>query len=367
MLREYLHVPGMGETTGARRFATSWRCASARARPGSACPEFVHAGQPRGDRRVDRRGWRRRGCSSRDRRPRRSASGRSASADGAVARSSTRSATRGRITCSSSSCRATSTTSTRWCSIAAIVFAAASRYGTPPMAVAHEGGIFVTRDAAGRGSRPRHGCKAMNARRARVVRPAARRRRTPSSSARTTAAVFSRDLGPRRRRLHRRRRRGGDRRQSVARVGEDRDRRRARRLRAAAVAGRVRRDRAVAGAAGGAGPERLRRSGDRDARREAPSCRADRVGRRRAARADADGVVRGAVLSGTSTRPPRRPSAPPTDSRADLFCRQELRPRSTREDSRVARQFSGVRSHRIAGGMRPPQDIGPRNVGVCAM
>ena len=40
-----------------------------------------------------------------------------------------------------------------------IVFAAASRYGTPPMAVAHEGGIFVTRTLSRRGSRRPNGSR----------------------------------------------------------------------------------------------------------------------------------------------------------------------------------------------------------------
>ena len=52
MLREYLHVPGMGETTGrAFRDKLAMR---ARARAASIpCPDFVHAGQPRRDSRVD--------------------------------------------------------------------------------------------------------------------------------------------------------------------------------------------------------------------------------------------------------------------------------------------------------------------------
>ena len=43
-----------------------------------------------------------------------------------------------------------------------VVFAAASRYGTPPMAVAHEGGIFVTR-TLGDDDEPVASLKAMNA------------------------------------------------------------------------------------------------------------------------------------------------------------------------------------------------------------
>ena len=67
------------------------------------------------------------------------------------------------------------------------------------------------------------------------------------------ACVFPRDVRPRRRRLHRRHRRGGHRDQPLARVGEDRDRRRGRRLCGAGASPRLRRHRAVAGAAGGAG------------------------------------------------------------------------------------------------------------------
>ena len=44
-----------------------------------------------------------------------------------------------------------------------IVFAAASRYGTPPMAVAHEGGIFVTRTLSDEDATTKR-LKAMNAR-----------------------------------------------------------------------------------------------------------------------------------------------------------------------------------------------------------
>ena len=44
-----------------------------------------------------------------------------------------------------------------------VVFAAASRYGTPPMAVAHEGGIFVTRTLP-EGDETTEGLKAINAR-----------------------------------------------------------------------------------------------------------------------------------------------------------------------------------------------------------
>src|SRR5262245_14977481 len=44
-----------------------------------------------------------------------------------------------------------------------VVFAAASRYGTPPMAVAHEGGIFVTRTLGDR-DEATAGLKALNAR-----------------------------------------------------------------------------------------------------------------------------------------------------------------------------------------------------------
>ena len=125
MLREYLHVPGHGRDDGRGRFATSSRCAPARGqrgdplpgirprvstmRPSPSGPHADHAAlgpeaalAGGGDRHQHDRLRRR-----------------------AVARSSTRSATRGRITCSSSSSPATSITSTRSSSIGRVVFATA--------------------------------------------------------------------------------------------------------------------------------------------------------------------------------------------------------------------------------------------------
>ena len=117
MLREYLHVPGMGETT-ARAFRDKLAMRARARAAGIPCPEFVHvlnhdaihewtsaraaavgaeaALAGGGDRHQE------------DRTPPTS-----------CGRRSTRSATRRPNTCSSSSCPATSTTSTRWSSIAA--------------------------------------------------------------------------------------------------------------------------------------------------------------------------------------------------------------------------------------------------------
>ena len=80
--------------------------------------------------------------------------------------------------------------------------------------------------------------------------------RTRSSSGAATAQLcVPRDLGARRRRVHRRHHRGGDRHQPVARVGEDRDRRRPRQPAPCAPCSRgdYAGHRAVAGAAGRAG------------------------------------------------------------------------------------------------------------------
>ena len=63
----------------------------------------------------------------------------------AVARARRRRRRARRTACSSSSCRATSTTSTRSSGTAQVVFAVAFKYGRPPMEIAHQGGLFITR------------------------------------------------------------------------------------------------------------------------------------------------------------------------------------------------------------------------------
>jgi biotin carboxylase len=69
-----------------------------------------------------------------------------------------------------------------------VVFAVASRYGTPPMAVAHEGGIFVTRTLAD-GDENGKALKELNAR---LLDSFGLRRgaRTPSSSAIATGRLY---------------------------------------------------------------------------------------------------------------------------------------------------------------------------------
>ena len=142
MLREHLRVPGMGRTT-ASRFRDKLAMRMQARTLGIPVPEFspVFNDQEVAD-------WaaasRRPGCSSRDRRPPRSASRRSTIATRSGARSTPR-ATIGRSACSSSSCRARSTTSTRSSGTAQVVFAVAFKYGRPPMEVSHQGGIFITR------------------------------------------------------------------------------------------------------------------------------------------------------------------------------------------------------------------------------
>jgi biotin carboxylase len=160
MLREYLHVPGMGETTGrAFRDKLSMR---ARARAASIpCPEFVH---PVNHEAIHE--WTSRVTPPWVLKPRSQAAAIGIKKIGSSAE--------------------------LWPILDAlgderpeyvleqfvpgdvyhvdslvfdrrIVFAAASRYGTPPMAVAHEGGIFVTRTLSDEDATARQ-LKAMNTR-----------------------------------------------------------------------------------------------------------------------------------------------------------------------------------------------------------
>src|SRR5215213_8597744 len=142
MLREYLHVPGMGETTG-RAFRDKLAMRSRARAAGIACPEFVHpvnhqAGQQ----------W--------------------------TARVTPPWVLKPRSQAAAIGIKKVTSTGELWQILEGLgddrpeyvleqfvpgdvyhvdslvfdrrlVFAAASRYGTPPMAVAHEGGIFVTR------------------------------------------------------------------------------------------------------------------------------------------------------------------------------------------------------------------------------
>ncbi len=136
MLREYLHVPGMGETTShAFRDKLAMR---ARARAAAIpCPEFVH---PVNHDAIHE--WTARVAPPWVLKPRSQAAAigiRKRFVPGDVYHVDSLVFDR------------------------RVVFAAASRYGTPPMAVAHEGGIFVTRTLSDEDATARR-LKAMNAR-----------------------------------------------------------------------------------------------------------------------------------------------------------------------------------------------------------
>ena len=142
MLREYLHVPGMGETTG-RAFRDKLAMRSRARAAGIACPDFVHA--------VNQDAlneW--------------------------TARIAPPWVLKPRSQAAAIGIKRIESAAQLWSILEGlgdarpeyvleqfvpgdvyhvdslvfdrrVVFAAASRYGTPPMAVAHEGGIFVTR------------------------------------------------------------------------------------------------------------------------------------------------------------------------------------------------------------------------------
>jgi biotin carboxylase len=145
MLREHLYVPGMGETTG-RAFRDKLAMRSRARSAGIPCPDFVHVLN-----------------------------------DAAIGEWTSRVAPpwvlKPRSQAAAIGIRKIASIQTLWDTIASlgdaradyvleqfvpgdvyhvdslvfdrrIVFAAASRYGTPPMAVAHEGGIFLTRTLA---------------------------------------------------------------------------------------------------------------------------------------------------------------------------------------------------------------------------
>src|SRR3954468_193417 len=142
MLREYLHVPGMGETTG-RAFRDKLAMRSRGRAAGIACPDFAHAVNHDA---IAERPWR-------------------VTPPGALTP---------RAQAAAIGIRKVGSTDELSAILDGlgdgradylleqfvpgdvyhvdplvfderVVFAAASRYGTPPMAVAHEGGIFVTR------------------------------------------------------------------------------------------------------------------------------------------------------------------------------------------------------------------------------
>jgi biotin carboxylase len=160
MLREYLHVPGMGETTG-RAFRDKLAMRARARSAGISCPDFVHVLNH-----ATVAQW--------------------------AARVSPPWVLKPRSQAAAIGIRKIASAETLWETIEAlgdaqanylleqyvpgdvyhvdslvfdrqIVFAVASRYGTPPMAVAHEGGIFVTRTLADDDETGR-GLKALNAR-----------------------------------------------------------------------------------------------------------------------------------------------------------------------------------------------------------
>lgn len=159
MLREYLHVPGMGETTG-RGFRDKLAMRERARAAGIPCPDFVHVVN---DAAV--RDWTGRVAAPWVLKPRSQAA--------------------------AIGIRTIASAGELWPALDAlgddrpeylleqfvpgdvfhvdslvfdrrVVFAAASRYGTPPMAVAHEGGIFVTR-TLGEADADARALKALNA------------------------------------------------------------------------------------------------------------------------------------------------------------------------------------------------------------
>ena len=145
MLREYLHIPGMGETTG-RAFRDKLAMRARARAAGIPCPDFVH---PVNHDAINE--W--------------------------TARIAPPWVLKPRSQAAAIGIRKIGTTTELWQTLESlgddrpeyvleqfvpgdvfhvdslvfdkrVVFAAASKYGTPPMAVAHEGGIFVTRTLA---------------------------------------------------------------------------------------------------------------------------------------------------------------------------------------------------------------------------
>ena len=146
-----------------------------------------------------------------------------------------------------------------------IRFAVAMKYGRPPMEVAHEGGIFITRRLPPDGDEAHAGLLTVNQNGAGRGLGLQRGVSHTEFIRARRRVVLPRNVGPRRRRLHRRRDRGGDGHQPLARVGEARNRwRRRARYDAPPLATRLGRHRADARAPGGARPVQVYRSGDQD-------------------------------------------------------------------------------------------------------
>ena len=142
MLREYLHVPGMGETTG-RGFRDKLAMRARARAAGIPCPDFVHVVN---DAAIDE--WTSRVAAPWVLKPRSQAAAIGIRKIGGVEELRRTLDTLGderpeyllEQFVPGDVYHVDSLVFNR-----GIVFAAASRYGTPPMAVAHEGGIFVTR------------------------------------------------------------------------------------------------------------------------------------------------------------------------------------------------------------------------------
>ena len=229
MLREHLFVPGMGETTGAPfrdKLAMRRRARSA----GIPCPDFVHV---LNDEAINE--WTSRVPAPWVVKPRSQAAAigiRKLHSSEELWSASTRSATPARSIYSSNSSPATSFTSTPSCSTIDVRFAVASRYEMPPMVVAHEAGIFVTRTLPAERSERRR-ARTLQRARPEILRTASRCLTHGVHSRPRRRLAVSGDLGARRWSLHRRRGRSGNRHQSVARMGARRNRRRGWRVRSA--------------------------------------------------------------------------------------------------------------------------------------
>ncbi len=142
-LREHLRMPGMGDTT-ARYFRDKLAMRVKARDHGILVPEFVHVLNHERIHEFTRTASRRRGCSSRAPRRRRSASRRSASADelwpALEALGDRQSFYLLEQFVPGDIFHVDSIVSER-----EVVFAATHKYGQPPMEVAHEGGVFMTR------------------------------------------------------------------------------------------------------------------------------------------------------------------------------------------------------------------------------
>jgi len=160
MLREYLHVPGMGETTG-RAFRDKLAMRSRARAAGIACPDFVH---PVNHEAITE--WTSRVAAPWVLKPRSQAAAIGIKKIGSAPElwqildhlGDERPEYVLEQFIPGDVYHVDSLLFDR-----KVVFAAASRYGTPPMAVAHEGGIFVTRTLP-EGEPLTEGLKAVNAR-----------------------------------------------------------------------------------------------------------------------------------------------------------------------------------------------------------